>query len=276
MGQNVSILYERVALELASRREELCDESEDRTRALEGIAARLAHEVKNPLAAIKGLSTHMARNATDPKAAERLAIVASEADRLKDIVDGFLSFSRGLDEMQVGPMRPYELAHELSVLLEVRAAEAGVALEVTGSTTLELNADRRKLRQVLLNLVLNALQASPEGKKVTIHVGNACGCWGGTVQVIDQGSGMSAEILERIKRPYYTTREGGTGLGVVMARALVEQHGGELRYDSTMGKGTTVSIDLPHCAMGIAKARKLPDPSRDPVLALQVPNSRTT
>jgi signal transduction histidine kinase len=276
MGKNVSLLYERVALELASRREELCDEGEDRTRALEGIAARLAHEVKNPLAAIKGLSTHMARNATDPKVAERLAIVASEADRLKDIVDGFLSFSRGLDEMQVNPMRPFELARELSVLLEVRAAEAGVAIEVTGSTTLELNADRRKLRQVLLNLVLNALQASPEGKKVTVHVGTACGCWGGTVQVIDQGAGMSPEILERIKRPYYTTREGGTGLGVVMARALVEQHGGELKYESTLGKGTTVSIDLPQCAEGIAKARKLPDPSRDPVLALHVPNSRAT
>src|SRR5258708_6407164 len=175
-GRGIGGAHERIALEPAARREELCDESEDRTRALEGIAARLAHEVKNPLSAIKGLSTHMARNATDPKVAERLAIVASEADRLRDIVDGFLSFSRGLDEMQVGPMRPFDLAHELSVLLEVRAAEASVALEVTGSTTLELNADRRKLRQVLLNLVLNALQASPEGKKVTIHVGNACGC----------------------------------------------------------------------------------------------------
>jgi signal transduction histidine kinase len=275
MGKNVSLLYERVALELASRREELCDESEDRTRAMEGIAARLAHEVKNPLAAIKGLSTHMARNATDPKVAERLSIVASEADRLKDIVDGFLSFSRGLDEMQVGPMRPFELARELSVLLEVRAAEASVALEVTGSTTLELNADRRKLRQVLLNLVLNALQASPEGKKVTVHVATSgCG-WGATIQVIDRGAGMSSEVVERIRRPYYTTREGGTGLGVVMARALVEQHGGELRYESAVGKGTTVSIDLPQCAMAIAKARKLPDPSRDPLVALHVPNSRT-
>jgi len=77
---------------------------------------------------------------------------------------------------------------------------------------------------------------------------------------------MSPEIVERIRRPYYTTREGGTGLGVVMARALVEQHGGELRYESAVGKGTTVSIDLPQCAMGIAKARKLPDPSRDPLV----------
>src|SRR6185436_13806518 len=246
MGQNVSLLYERVALELASRREELCYESEDRTR---------------PLAAIKGLSAHMARQATDPKSAERLAIVASEADRLKEIVDGFLSFSRGLDAMKVAPMRPYELAHELSVLLEVRAAEAGVSLEVTGNQQLELNADRRKLRQVLLNLVLNALQASPRGKTVWIDVaGPSCGM-GATVRVIDQGAGMSPEVVERIKRPYYTTREGGTGLGVVVARALVEQHGGVLVYDSKPGKGTTVTLELPASALEIAKTQKLPDPS---------------
>src|SRR6185312_8633360 len=132
MGWSLSQGYERAALELASRREELCSENEDRTRALEGIAARLAHEVKNPLAAIKGLSTHMARNATDPKSAERLAIVAAEADRLQSIVDGFLSFSRGLDDLKLGPTRPYEITRELGVLLETRAEEAGVTIEASG------------------------------------------------------------------------------------------------------------------------------------------------
>ncbi len=93
IGMGISRAYERIALELDARREELCDESEGRTRALEGIAARLAHEVKNPLAAIKGLSTHMARSSNDPKVKERLTIAAGEAERLQDIVDGFLSFS---------------------------------------------------------------------------------------------------------------------------------------------------------------------------------------
>jgi signal transduction histidine kinase len=277
MGKNVSLLYERVALELASRREELCAEGADRTRALEAIAARMAHEVKNPLAAIKGLSAHMARNATDPKVAERLAIVASEADRLKEIVDGFLSFSRGLDEMKVASMRPYELAHELSVLLEVRAAEAGVTLEVTGNKALELNADRRKLRQVLLNLVLNAIQASPRDRTVWIDVGGSmCGGGGACIRVIDQGAGMSPDVIERIRRPYYTTKEGGTGLGVVVARALVEQHGGVLRYESKPSKGTTVIIELPASALEIAKSQKLPDPSRAPIVALRAPDERTT
>jgi signal transduction histidine kinase len=261
MGHGITDVYERVAFELAERREEICNESEDRTRALEGIAARLAHEVKNPLAAIKGLSTHMSRNAEDPKVAERLAIVAAEADRLQAIVEGFLSFSRGLEDLQLGPVVPYALARELVVLLETRASDVGVSLEVKGSEELVLNADGRKLRQSLLNLVLNAMQASPAGETVTIEIAKCCG-GAACMKVIDRGLGMTPEVLDRIQRPYFTTREGGTGLGVAIARGLIEQHGGRLHFDSRPGKGTTVTIDLPACAKKAAAARELPKAAR--------------
>lgn len=261
-GSYVSSAYERVAMELATRREELCTEGADRTRALEGVAARLAHEVKNPLSAIKGLSTHMARSATDPKSAERLAIVAAEAERLQAIVDSYLSFSRGLEELNVAPTRPYEIARELTLLLETRAADAGVTLEVSGNAEVELNADARKIRQALLNLVLNAMQASPSGEKVTIDVGHACAVDGFLrMRVIDHGDGMSKDVLDRIQKPYFTTKEGGTGLGVAVARGLVEQHGGHVAYESAPGKGTTVIVDLPRCALASLEARKnLPNP----------------
>jgi signal transduction histidine kinase len=261
-GAYVASAYERVALELANRREELCNEGEDRTRALEGVAARLAHEVKNPLAAIKGLSTHMARNASDPKSAERLAIVAAEADRLQSIVESYLSFSRGLEELNVAMTKPFDIARELTLLLETRAADAGVTLEVTGSADVELNADARKLRQALLNFVLNAMQASSSGQKVTVDIGRACSVDGFLrLRVVDHGAGMSPEILERISKPYFTTREGGTGLGVAVARGIIEQHGGHVRYETVPGKGTTVVVDLPRCALSAPGAQKrLPKP----------------
>lgn len=257
IGCYMSHGYERAALELAERREELCSESEDRTRALEGVAARLAHEVKNPLTAIKGLSTHMARNATDPKTAERLAIVAAEADRLQSIVDGFLSFSRGLDDLKIAPTKPYAVSRELSVLLETRAEDAGVAIEVAGDETLVIEADVRKLRQAMLNVVLNAIQASPRGSKVAILVErHVCGA---RVLVRDDGVGMTPDVIERIRKPHFTTKEGGTGLGVAVARGLVEQHGGRLEFTSAVGKGTTAAIHLPRT---IKPCARLPNPGR--------------
>jgi signal transduction histidine kinase len=272
IGQRVTQMYERIVLELAARREELCTDTEDRTRALEGIAARMAHEVKNPLSAIKGLSALMARQATDPKVAERMSIVAAEADRLKDIVDGFLSFSRGLDELQLAPVKPFEIARELAVLLETRATEQGVNLEVTGSEEFVLNADGRKLRQALLNLVLNALQASPQGETVTVSVTRSCG-WGACITVTDHGPGMSPDVLERIKKPYFTTRTGGTGLGIAVSRGLIEQHGGKLEYTSAVGKGTVAKIELPVCSLKAKMAKHLPNPVRDAAPQAELPKT---
>ncbi len=259
IGKAITTGYERIAMELAERREELCDENEGRTRALEGIAARLAHEVKNPLAAIKGLSTHMARSSEDAKMKERLTIVAAEAERLQGIVDGFLSFSRGLDDLHVGPTKPYEIARELSLLLETRAADAGVPLEVRGSREVVLDADSKKIRQALLNLVLNAMQASPKGAAVTIEVAKSCGDGAAIVRVMDRGQGMSPDVLARIRRPYFTTKEGGSGLGIAIARGIIEQHGGTLEFESTLGRGTSAIARLPACAN---HRQALPNPCR--------------
>jgi signal transduction histidine kinase len=259
MGKSFSGAYERITLELAERREELCDENEGRTRALEGIAARLAHEVKNPLAAIKGLSQHMARSADDPKMKERLTIVAAEAERLQEIVDGFLSFSRGLDDLTVAPTKPYDIARELSLLLETRAADAGVTIEVRGSRELSLDADAKKLRQALLNLVLNAMQASSRGATVTLEIAKSCGDGAAVLRVMDRGAGMTPDVLDRIRKPYYTTKEGGSGLGIAIARGIIEQHGGTLRFESTSGRGTTATVLLPQ-ACGQVGRQKLPNP----------------
>jgi len=244
LGLDVTDAYTELALELAARREEVFAEGTGHARALEGVAARLAHEVKNPLAAIKGLSVHMARGAGDEKTKERLDIVAQEADRLQSIVDGFLGFTRGLDDLRVARVVPYDVARELVVLLETRAEEAGVAIEAVGDERADVIADARKIRQALLNLVMNAVQASPRGAIVTIAIVRADPDTV-RVRVVDRGSGMKPAILERIRRPHFTTKSGGSGLGVAIARAIVEQHGGSLTIESVEGKGTTVAIDLP-------------------------------
>ncbi len=240
----IAAAYDKVALELGTRREELCSLGEDRTREIEGAAAMLAHEMKNPLASIKCLSAHLARRCSlDDKTVERLEVVSSEADRLESIVDGFLSLSRGLGELAVSRQRLFEIVQGLLLLLDVRANQAGVTLELLAPADLEAEVDARKIQRALFCLLMNALQASPSGQAVTIDVSAA-----GTqvqIRVVDRGPGMSGEVLERLQRPPFTTRPDGAGLGIAVARTLVEQHGGRLLYESTPGQGTTAIIELP-------------------------------
>ncbi len=244
----IAAAYDKVAVELGTRREELCSLGEDRTREIEGAAALLAHEMKNPLASIKCLSTHLARRCSlDDKTVERLEVVSSEADRLESIVDGFLSLSRGLGEPVVSRERLFEIVHGLKLLLDVRANQAGVTVDLIGSSEVEAEVDARKLQRALFCLLMNALQASAPGQTVTIDLLAAGTPAGSQVQirVVDRGEGMSGEVLERLLRPPFTTRPAGAGLGVAVARTLVEQHGGRLLYESTPGQGTTAIIELP-------------------------------
>jgi signal transduction histidine kinase len=263
----VAAAYDKVAVELGDRREQLCSVGEDRTRELEGAAAHLAHEMKNPLASIKCLSAHLARGCSlDARTVSRLQVVSAEADRLESIVDGFLSLSRGLGELTVERARPYELSNELKLLLDERASDAGVTLEVTGRPDLEVEVDAKKLSRALFCVLMNAVQASASGQTVTVAVGPSQTPARAHVQikVVDRGEGMSRDVLERLKRPPFTTRPGGAGLGVAVARTLIEQHGGRLEYESAAGQGTTATIELPERPpVAAAALRLVPEALRD-------------
>ncbi|MFL5308205.1 MAG: sensor histidine kinase [Polyangia bacterium] len=263
---HVAAAYDQVAIELGARREELCSVGEDRTRELEGAAAHLAHEMKNPLASIKCLSTHLARGCSlDARTVERLEVVSAAADRLESIVDGFVSLSRGLGDLDVRPMHPFEVARELKLLLDARASDAGVALEISGTPDVKVDGDARKIHRALFCLVMNAVQASRAGQVVTIDVTPASTAQAAVrIRIVDSGEGMSPEILERLKRPPFSTRKQGAGLGVAVARTLIEQHGGRLNYQSIAGHGTTATVELPRQPPNWAAAPKLfPESLRD-------------
>src|SRR5690606_24486729 len=114
----------------------------------------------------------------------------------------------------------------------------------------------------LLNLVLNAMQASSKGSTVTLEIAKSCGDGAAVVRVIDRGAGMTPDILDRIRKPYYTTKEGGSGLGIAIARGIIEQHGGTLCFESTSGRGTTATVLLPSSCSSQVARRKLPNPCR--------------
>ncbi|MFL5313435.1 MAG: two-component system sensor histidine kinase NtrB [Myxococcales bacterium] len=229
------------ACQLGRAREEMVYRAVARAREMEQIGLKLSHELKNPLAAIKGLVQLSARAACDPDSAEQLRVVAAEVDRMESILKEYLSFSRPVEALQPRPVALGALADEVLSLMDARAATAGVILHRRGDAVIE--ADPRRLKDALFNLVGNAVEATPQGGRVEVEIDEverAC-----RIAVRDSGRGMAPDVLDRLGTPFFTTRDEGTGLGVVVARATFAQHGGSLVYSSEPGRGTTAVGTLP-------------------------------
>ena len=227
--------------ELKLAREAMVQSACARARDMEQLAAKLLHELKNPLAAIKGLVQLSARAACDPDSREQLYVVVSEVGRMEGILREYLSFSRPLDALRPQRLALGALADEVLSAMDARAASGGVVLRRRGDANVE--ADPRRLKEALFNLVGNALDATSKGGAVEIQIEEADET--ARIAVRDSGRGMPAEVLERLGTPFFTTRDQGTGVGVAIARAAFTQHGGSLLYTSAPGRGTTALGILP-------------------------------
>lgn len=223
-------------------REERLGDAEEQLRRLQSVGAKVAHELKNPLAAIKGLCQLVSRTPSSERTQERLAVVASEIGRMETILGEYLSFSRPLEDLKPQKLDVTELSRDVLEVLAGRADQAGVSLVLEGAGT-RVEGDPRRLKEALINLVSNAIEATPNGGAVTLRVRN--GGADAVVEVEDTGRGISAEDLDRLGTSFFTTRPNGTGLGVVLAQSVITQHGGTLAYKSTVGRGTVVTIKLP-------------------------------
>lgn len=220
-----------------------------RLAALGNLAAGVAHEIRNPLNAIgMGLQRLLRewRLAPDEDRAEHArlgGVLQGEVNRLDEMVERFLQLARPA-RLTLGTCPVEDHLGELLTLVREEAAAKGISVE----TTLALNGatarlDCAQVHQVLLNLVVNAFQAMPKGGtlRLTARTGNGQL----EVAIADTGSGIPPEHLDRIFEPYFTTKEGGTGLGLALAQRIVEAHGGSIEVDSHLGAGSTFRIRLP-------------------------------
>jgi signal transduction histidine kinase len=223
-------------------REQALESAAGRVRSLEQVGAKVAHELKNPLAAIKSLLQLEQTGDRDERSQRRLDVMTREVARMEAILREYLSFSRPLEDLRLGAVDLAVVADNVLALLEGRAASSGVRLSRTGASVL-LAGDGRRLEEAVLNLVSNAMEATPPGGAVTVEV--AASKCGGLLRVRDTGAGMSPAVLEKVGTPFFTTRKEGNGLGVVLARGVITQHGGQLDFSSRPGAGTTATVTLP-------------------------------
>lgn len=225
-----------VSAALEAHDSERCAHAEH-ARELVALTAEIAHELKNPLASIKGLGALLARDLSG-KSAERLAVLRAEVDRMQETLNTFLDFSRPLVPLTQTDLDLSELCREVAALCDGIARTRGVSLTASAEPA-AAKADRRKLRQVLVNLVQNAIEASPAGGSVELLASPR------RVEVLDRGAGVPEELAMHVFEPGVTTRPKGNGLGLTIARALIQQHGGELTLSRRDGGGTKAVVQLP-------------------------------
>jgi signal transduction histidine kinase len=217
-------------------RDEVLVSNEESTRQLTTLVAEIAHELKNPLASVKGLAALVDREAQG-KEKERLTVLRREVDRMQEILESFLNFSRPVVPLDVGEVRLGELVTQVAALHEGVAQERGVEIRIDAKAELAVKADARKVKQIVINLVQNALDVTPSGAAVDVVVG------AGKILVMDRGPGV--KDLERVFEPGVTSKERGNGLGLTIARLLARQHGGEVRLMKRDGGGIVAEVVLP-------------------------------
>jgi signal transduction histidine kinase len=224
----------------------------ERFEALLQMSAGMAHEIRNPLASIRGAAQELG-STKFPKEEDRqlLQVVIRESDRLDEIISEFLDYASDRPlEMELFDLA--ELLRETTVLLEARG-ERNVEVKVEGPRSLLCRGASDKLKQVFLNLGLNALDACGSNVRIghlsfRLRPGRGAGenpREGAVVEVVDDGCGIAPEDLGRVFDPFFTTKPRGVGMGLAIARKIVEGHGGQISADSAPGKGTTVRVWLP-------------------------------
>lgn len=209
--------------------------------AMGRLTATLAHEIKNPLAIIRGSARRLAK--LEPEAQRMADSVVEEVDRLTRTVGRYLQFARVEGEASDRGDFAAALAATLDLLQGEFAARRVTLERVAPAGSAAVALDGESLKQIALNLLLNALEATPEGGTVRATLLAE----GGRLQFLvrDDGPGIPAEVLQRLGEPFFTTKAKGSGLGLFLTRRLAEGAGGRLRVENHPGGGATVSVEIP-------------------------------
>jgi two-component system sensor histidine kinase HydH len=219
----------------------------ERLSALGNMAATVAHEVRNPLNAIsmglQRLKVEFQPTQDEDQYSRLTQLMLGEARRLNSIVEQFLSLARPV-EIKAEALPLQEILNELAALEESHARQSNVRIHVIAAPNLPaLKADPNHLTQVLLNLMLNGLQAMPHGGTLTLEAKTSNSNF--LIAVTDTGTGIAPENLSRIFEPYFTTNAQGSGLGLAISRRIIEAHGGTITVSNQAGGGCRFQITLP-------------------------------
>jgi signal transduction histidine kinase len=247
--QNTRLLArERDAITVQVRHIQQQMSQQERITAVGRLAAGVAHEIRNPLNAVQILVQRLEREITatpdsTAKMTEFTRVIKEEIKRLNQIIEEFLRFAR-VQPPAFAPVDVCALVHDLCALELGETAERGLLLvtDCSGAPA-PIAADPHQLKQALMNVIRNAIEATPAGGTISVTAGQADG-WT-TISVSDTGSGMSTTTRDRAFDLYFTTKERGVGIGLAITRRIIEAHHGDIALADNTPRGTTVHIRIP-------------------------------
>jgi signal transduction histidine kinase len=240
--------FNRMAGRLQNSYENLEKIESTKMASLGELAACIANEVRNPLAGISSCSQVLQRRfAGNHETEELLGMIASDVRRLEEVVRSFIDFAR-LSKPELRNTRIVDVVEQAIALIEVQAKSQKIEVQRDfRDRELSLLIDERQIRQALLNVFINALQSMPDGGRLGVSIQS--GSDSVLIKITDTGEGVTPEQVAYVFDPFYTTKHQGTGLGLPIAQIIVEDHGGRSVVESSKGKGTTVTIELPFDGM---------------------------
>lgn len=210
------------------------------------LAAGVAHEIRNPLTAVKGFLQILQGGQSLKK--QYLDVMYAEITRIEDIIHELLLLAKP-NSVKFTDKNIHTILEHVVTLMETEAIKENVRIETSFyHEQLMVNCDDGQIKQVFINLVKNSIEAMPKGGKVFIKTHQELGHV--KITLTDTGYGISQEILSNIGQPFYTTKEKGTGLGLAVSFSIIDTHNGKMTIDSTPHKGTTFTITLPLAATG--------------------------
>jgi signal transduction histidine kinase len=222
------------------------EESERHLASLGAMSATLAHEIRNPLGAMKGLTQVVQEDLhEDHRSQELMKTVIEEAERLEQLVTDLLAFARPL-EFRLSEFDLADMLGEVTDFLRPQAEESGNVIRLSEQIdSAVVYSDRDGIRQVLLNLILNAVEASPPKAEVTLRLVNDGKAKQAKVEIRDKGPGLGELSSNDFFLPFKTTKLKGSGLGLAVSKRIVDRLGGTIRLEDKNGCGTLCTLEIP-------------------------------
>ncbi|RST60346.1 PAS domain-containing sensor histidine kinase [Siminovitchia terrae] len=204
------------------------------------IAAGFAHEIRNPLTTIKGFLQLMYQDKSDIYQ----QMIIQETERIESIINEFLMLAQPYPGQDFILINVKDIVGDIFLTINPQASESNIKVFMTGGKNLpSVNGSPEQIKQALLNLIKNAIQAMPLGG--TLYISVAKVDEGVSIMIKDEGTGISPKKLSRLGIPFYSNKEEGAGLGIMISRQIIKNHQGTVTFESEIGKGTIVEVILP-------------------------------